>query len=120
MIVIINVILVVAIVFVCWWFGFAKTKNPQRVQTGVIDIVVEHGVYKPAQLVVKAGEAIELRFLRKDQSPCSATVVFKDLHISAELPHNQPRSIQLPPLSAGEYAFTCQMGMYRGKLLVQA
>lgn len=59
----------------------------------------------------------ELRFLRKDTSPCAATVVFSGLDISEELPLNKPKDIRLPPLAAGKHPFICQMQMYRGELL---
>ena len=58
------------------------------------------------------------QFLRKDASPCAETVIFPDLDISATLALGKTASVALPPLPAGEYAFHCQMQMYRGVLIV--
>jgi plastocyanin domain-containing protein len=39
--------------------------------------------------------------------------------VSADLPIGQPVELTLTPNEAGEHAFTCQMQMYRGTLVVK-
>jgi plastocyanin domain-containing protein len=57
--------------------------------------------------------------MRRDQSPCSETLLIPELQISDTLPLNKLKTIQLPALAAGEYAFHCQMQMYRGLIMVK-
>lgn len=76
------------------------------------------GIYSPAQIKVPAGSPATFNFLRKDQSPCAETLQIPDLQISETLPVNQLKAIELPVLSTGEYAFYCQMQMYRGQITV--
>ena len=103
---------------IVWWFWLSKPKA-QRAARGVIDVLVEGGVYTPARIEVAAGKPVTLRFLRKDPSPCAEKVLFDDLAVSADLPIGQPVELTLTPKEAGEHAFTCQMQMYRGTLVVK-
>ena len=103
---------------IVWWFWLSKPKA-QRAASGVIDVIVEGGVYTPARIEVSAGQPVTLRFLRKDPSPCAEKVLFDDLGIAADLPIGQPVELTITPSKAGEYAFTCQMQMYRGTLVAR-
>ncbi len=106
------------IVFIIWWFWLAGPKA-RRVEGGrPIEIIVENGVYAPARIEVPRGQPVTLRFIRKDPSPCAEKVLFDDLDVSADLPVGRPYDITLTPDKPGEHAFTCQMRMYRGSLVV--
>lgn len=83
-----------------------------------IEVVVE-GAYRPSRIVVTEGDRVRLRFVRRDRSPCTREVVFPALNIRRALPTNQPVTIDLPALAAGEYEFRCGMNMIRGTLVVQ-
>jgi len=104
---------------IVWWFWLSKPKT-QRAASGVIDVIVEGGVYTPARIEVVAGKSVILRFLRKDPSPCAEKVLFDELGIAADLPIGQPVELSIAPKQPGEYAFTCQMQMYRGTLVVRS
>lgn len=94
----------------------ARAQTPsQSVRT--IDVTVDGG-YSPARIVVREGERIRLRFTQRDYSPCVAEVVFPTLGIRRTLPVNESVVVELPSLSAGEYAFRCGMSMIRGTLVV--
>lgn len=108
---------VVLIGLIVWWFWLSGPRA-RAVGAGSVDIVVDDGVYSPARVQVEAGRAVTLRFLRKDPSPCAEKVLFDDLGIAEDLPVGQWREIQITPPAPGEYAFTCQMHMYRGTLVV--
>lgn len=82
------------------------------------EIIVDQGVYAPAHIKARLGEPIVLRFIRRTANPCAKVVVFADLAVSAELPLGEPVELTLTPQRAGEYPFTCEMGMYRGVLIV--
>jgi plastocyanin domain-containing protein len=114
----VNVAGLVLVGLIVWWFWLSKPKT-QRAASGVIDIVVDGGVYAPARIEVAAGQPVTLRFLRKDPSPCAEKVLFDDLGIAADLPIGQPVELTVTPKEPGEYAFTCQMQMYRGMLVAR-
>jgi len=116
----INLLGLALIAFIVWWFWLYKSNaSVASTENGKITVLVENGVYNPAKVKISANTPTEIIFIRKDASPCASTVVFGDLEISAELPQDKPKSVLLPALSAGEYAFTCQMQMYRGALIVE-
>ncbi|NKB46971.1 MAG: cupredoxin domain-containing protein [Legionellales bacterium] len=102
-----------------WWFLLAKPKTV-RVDNQEIEIIVRDGVYHPAVIQASAQQPLTLRFVRQDPSPCAQIVRFETLDISATLPVNQPYVIHVPPQPPGRYSFTCQMGMYRGELILSA
>lgn len=43
------------------------TRPDKQCQPGVIDVIVDAGVYVPARIEVVAGKPVTLRFLHKDQ-----------------------------------------------------
>jgi len=112
----INLLGLVLIGAIVWWFWLYKPREQASTEGGAVTIVVDNGVYQPAHIRLPANQPATLRFIRKDASPCAATVVFADLDISEELPLNKLKEVVLPPQPAGHYAFTCQMQMYRGEL----
>jgi len=107
------------IALIIWWFWLSEPRA-ERVASGVTDIVVDGGVYTPARIEVTAGQPVHLRFLRKDASPCAEKVLFDGLGVAVDLPIGQPVEVTVTPKTAGEYAFTCQMQMYRGTLVVKS
>jgi len=114
----VNLIGLLLIGLIVWWFWLSKPRA-SLAQSSVVDILVDNGVYTPARIEVRAGESLTLRFLRKDASPCAEKVIFAGMDISRDLPLDENTEIQLPPLSVGEYEFTCQMQMYRGSLVAR-
>lgn len=96
----------------------SKPKARRALSTDSIEVIVDGGVYTPARIEVKAGQPVTLKFIRRDPSPCAEKVLFDQLGISSDLALGKPQKITLAPMSPGEYEFTCQMGMYRGKLVV--
>jgi plastocyanin domain-containing protein len=81
-------------------------------------IVVE-GSYQPDRVVVKEGERVVLRFLRKDYGGCTLEVVFPTLGQRHKLPTNQPVEVDLGTPAAGEIPFHCGMNMIRGVVVVE-
>lgn len=115
---VINALGAALIVFIVWWFWLSTPKAQRALASGVIDVLVDGGVYTPALIEVTAGQPVTLRFLRKDPSPCAEQVVFADLGISHELALNTPQEVTITP-SPGRHEFTCQMAMYRGTLVAR-
>ncbi|MFA5786094.1 MAG: cupredoxin domain-containing protein [Actinomycetota bacterium] len=83
-------------------------------------MVLVKGGYSPSTLVVRAGKPVRLNFRREESSPCSEMVVFADLGKSANLPEGQIVPVEFLPKEAGTFEFTCQMGMLRGRLIVES
>ncbi len=77
------------------------------------------GGYHPDTVYGRAGELLRLVFRREETAPCSERVVFPDFGKSAMLPAHQDVTIELRPEQAGVYDFTCEMGMLRGRLIVE-
>jgi len=118
----INVMGLGLIVLIIWWFWIYKPQSTQvsdETDKSEITIVVENGTYQPAYISLLENKPLNIKFIRKDESPCAATVIFPDLEISADLPINKEFSVQLPAMKKGEYAFHCQMKMYSGKVVVK-
>jgi plastocyanin domain-containing protein len=109
------------IVLVAWYFWFAKKTGVQaNVTAGVQEIsVTVKGGYTPDLIVVKAGQPVRLNFTRQETASCSEMVLFPDFGKSAKLPTGETVAIEFTPQKPGEFGFQCQMGMFRGKLVVE-
>jgi plastocyanin domain-containing protein len=116
--ILVNLVGLVAIAAIVWWFWLYRPGTAAQATSGAVAITVEDGVYSPSRVRIKPNEAVVLRFLRKDQSPCAGMVIFDDLDISEDLPVGKLKEISLKVAKPGTYAFTCQMKMYRGELVV--
>lgn len=115
--ILLNLIGLLLIIFIIWWFIFSKPKPIRSFQDSVT-ILVENGVYSPAAISAKINQPITLVFVRKDHASCAEYVVFSEIDQSYQLPLNTPFSITITPNKKGKIEFTCQMGMYRGYLIV--
>jgi len=113
----VNIAGLLLIAGIVWWFWLYKPPE-FTVGNGVIEVLVENGTYEPAHIRVPAQQPVILKFKRLDASPCAETVVFPELEISEDLPLNELKEVVLPAMNSGTYAFTCQMQMYRGELIV--
>jgi plastocyanin domain-containing protein len=82
-------------------------------------MVLVKGGYTPDVIVVRHGKPVRLSFRREETAACSEMVVFGDFGKSARLPTGETVPVELLPERPGEYEFTCQMGMLRGKLVVE-
>ncbi len=109
-------------IFVAWFFWFApKTKTQAAISaSGAQEVAVTvKGGYTPDLIVVKAGQPVRLRFTRRESSACSEMVLFPDFNRTAKLPEGEEVDVEFTPDKPGEYGFQCQMGMLRGKLIVE-
>jgi plastocyanin domain-containing protein len=115
--IIVIIIGFLAIAFIYWFFLMKKSKAVS-VSAGVVDIVVLGG-YSPEVITVPLGKKTTLNFLRKDESSCLEEVVLGDFNIRKTLPLNEKVSIDITPKKAGEYIYSCGMGMFHGKIIAQ-
>lgn len=116
---IINATGIGLILFIIYWFWVAKPKTAvHATDQGIIDIVVDDGVFNPEHIKARIGCPITLRFLRKSPNHCADTLLFPDFAQSLDLTLGETNSITLTPKQLGKYRFTCQMGMYQGYITV--
>jgi len=115
----VNLLAVVLIVAIIWWFWLSTATARSMGSNRLIEIQVENGVYSPARIEVPLKQPFTLRFIRKDASPCAEKVFFEGLDKSLLLPLEEPAEIELSLSTAGEYAFSCEMKMYQGSLLAK-
>jgi plastocyanin domain-containing protein len=57
--------------------------------------------------------------MRQESSTCSEMVLFPDCNQSTKLPKREEVLIEFTPGKSGEYGFQCQMGVVRGKRIVE-
>ncbi len=108
-------------IFIAWFFWLAPKRQTRAVTSGGVQevAVTVKGGYTPDVIVVKAGQLLRLHFTRQESASCSEKVLFPDFNQSALLPEGQDVTLEFTPEKAGEYGFQCQMGMFRGKLVVE-
>jgi plastocyanin domain-containing protein len=113
----------VALSILIAWFFWLAPKGQTKVSAGTGGIqevaITVKGGYTPDIIVVKAGQPLRMRFTRQESSSCSEMVLFPDFNKSAKLPEGQEVSVEFTPDKPGEFGFQCQMGMLRGKLIVE-
>jgi plastocyanin domain-containing protein len=113
---------IVLTMLIAWYFWFAP-KAQTRVavaESGAQEVAITvKGGYTPDVIVVKKGRPVRLTFTRHESSACSEKVLFPDFNQNALLPEGEQVTLEFTPDKAGEYGFQCQMGMLRGKLIVE-
>lgn len=105
------------------WFFWGPRKGGYRaaLTTGGYQeaMVLVKGGYTPDVIVVQRGKPVRLNFRREETAACSEMVILGDFGKSAHLPEGQVVPVEFLPEKAGEYEFACQMGMLKGKLVVE-
>jgi len=111
-----------AIAFIVWFFWLVRKEGVRAALTssGYQEaMILVKGGYTPDVIRAEAGKPLRLKFRREETAGCSDTVLFPDFGKSAQLPSGEVVSVELMPQARGEYGFQCQMGMLRGKLIVE-
>jgi plastocyanin domain-containing protein len=108
--------------FIVWFFWLVKTKGVKATLTSAgyqEQMVLVKGGYTPDVIVVEHGKPVRLNFVRQESVSCSEMVLFPEFNKSARLPEGETVPVEFMPKEPGEYEFTCQMGMFKGKLIVE-
>ncbi len=115
------------IVFILWFF-FGKKKETQKAVSSSgeqnVSVIVE-GAYEPSKISVKKDVPVTITFDRKDKGECTDWVIFnklptkEDKEIKSRLPEGEKTKVHFTPTQAGEYDFSCAMGMVHGTLVVE-
>jgi plastocyanin domain-containing protein len=110
------------IAFIVWFFWLVKAKGVRAALTthGYQEqMVLVKGGYTPDVIVVARGKPVRLSFVRQESAACSEMVLLPAFGKSAQLPEGETVPVEFLPQEPGEYEFACQMGMFRGKLIVE-
>ncbi len=111
-----------AIAFIVWFFWLVKKPGIKAATTsgGYQEaMILVKGGYTPDVIIVEKGKPVRLNFVRAESASCSEKVLFPDFNKSAHLPEGETIPVELMPDKVGEFGFQCEMGMFRGKLIVE-
>ncbi|MCA1602168.1 MAG: cupredoxin domain-containing protein [Acidobacteria bacterium] len=92
-------------------------RNAKSVQTATVALT-DNG-YQPASLKLKRGVPARVTFVRRIEETCGTEIALPAYNIRRALPLNKPIVVEFTPDKAGEFNFTCGMGMLRGTIIVQ-
>ena len=113
---------IVLTILIAWYFWFAPKAQTRAAvsESGAQEVAITvKGGYTPDVIVVQKGRPVRFTFTRHESSACSEMVLFPDFNQSAKLPEGEQVKVEFTPDKPGEYGFQCQMGMLRGKLIVE-
>lgn len=113
---------IAAIAWVNWYFFVAERSSANAVARsgGVQEVgITVKGGYTPAVIHARKGMPLRLVLDRQETSSCSEEIVFGDFGIRQFLPAFQKTVVELTPRQAGQFDFTCGMGMLHGTLVVE-
>ena len=115
------ILILVVIGLYALWLRVQRRQETAVVGTSGVQeaTVVVKGAYTPNVITVQAGKPVALTFDRQEDAECSRFVTIDGVHIRQDLPAHQQTTIRFTPEKAGEFSFTCDMGMYQGQLIVE-
>jgi len=119
---IVLIIGLLVVAFIVWFFWLKRAKGVRASETsgGYQEVMIlVKGGYTPDTIIVSRGKPVRLNFRREETASCSDKVVFEQFGKSVELPTGELVAVELMPKEAGEFAFACPMGMFRGRLIVE-
>ena len=120
--IVVDVVGLVLIAFIAWFFWMKKTMGVRAALTSAgyqEQMVLVKGGYTPDVIVVDRSKPVRLNFIRQESAACSEMVLLPAFNKSAQLPEGETVPIEFMPAEAGEYEFACQMGMFRGTIIVE-
>jgi plastocyanin domain-containing protein len=84
----------------------------------IVKIVVAGEGFSPSTVNIKRGEQVILEFTRLTDQTCATSVTLPEIHLTKDLPLNQPVQIHIPTDTARTLTFSCAMGMLKGTLVI--
>lgn len=94
-----------------------KTRRPAKVQSATVRLT-DKG-YQPSSLKLRRGVPARVTFIRQIEETCGKAIAIPEYNIRHDLPLNERVLVEFTPTKAGEFKFSCGMGMLRGTLIVQ-
>ena len=119
--VLVDLIGLAAISGIVWYFWLSKSRGVVAALAGGVQsaLIVVKGGYTPDTIVVERGRPVRLVFRREESALCSERVVLPAFDKSAVLPEGEEVPLEFLPSETGEFPFSCQMGMLRGRIVVE-
>jgi plastocyanin domain-containing protein len=120
--IVVTLIGLVTALVIAWFFWLKRSKGTKADVAGSgyqEALIIVKGGYTPDVVVVQHGKPVRLSFRRDETASCSDKVILDGIGKSADLPEGQIVPVEFVPENPGEYEFHCQMGMLRGKLIVE-
>jgi plastocyanin domain-containing protein len=110
-----------AIAWIVWYFWLSRSRGVLASLAGGVQsaLIVVKGGYTPDTIVVHRGRPVRLIFRREESASCSERVVLPAFDKSAVLPEGEEVPVEFVATEPGEYPFSCQMGMLRGRIVVE-
>ena len=118
----VTILGVLVVAFIVWFFWLKRTEGVRAAETSgghQEAMILVKGGYTPDTIIVRHGRPVRLNFRREETASCSDKVIFGDFEKSAELPTGETVAVEFLPKEPGEFGFSCPMGMFRGKLVVE-
>jgi len=117
---IIGIFLVFAIIGIfLLWLRFQRKQQKAESHGGIQEVtVLVKGAYDPSHISVQSGIPVRIHFNRQEDAECSRFVTFDGLNMRKDLGAFAITDVEFTPKHKGEISFTCDMGMYQGKIIV--
>ncbi len=98
----------------------AQLSPPPTVKNGVQEdtLSVQGGSYMPSPITVKKGIPVRLVGDISQMPGCSKSIIIPEFGVRKVLRQGD-NTIEFTPDKSGTFDFTCSMGMYRGKIVVE-
>ncbi len=99
-----------------------NTSRPQIAQYNgpaqEMSLAITSSGYSPARLTAKQGIPIKLHLQSNNAYSCASAFRIPSLGIVVNMQPSETKTVEIPAQSAGQIAFTCSMGMYKGVITV--
>lgn len=88
-----------------------------KIQTASVALT-ERG-YEPVSFRLRRGVPARVTFARKVSATCGTEIMLPEYGIRRHLPLDEAVVVEFTPKKAGEFTFSCGMGMLRGTVVVK-
>ncbi|MFA6427490.1 MAG: sulfite exporter TauE/SafE family protein [Candidatus Magasanikbacteria bacterium] len=95
-----------------------KSNNTTNQDVQIVDMTQGSSGYKPNVLTIKKGVPVKWVITSTNPYSCASSIVVPKYGISKYLEKGE-NIIEFTPNATGEIPFSCSMGMYRGKFIVE-
>ncbi len=118
---ILGVILIICVIALFMiWLRFQRKQEKALERGGKQEAtILVKGAYSPNVVTVRVGVPVLLHFNRQEDASCSRYVTFEGLKIRKDLKAFAMTDVEFIPEKSGEVPFTCDMGMYQGKIIIE-
>lgn len=115
-----SILILVIIAAYVAWLRFQRKQERATTNGNIQQVtILVKGAYDPRVIAVKSGVPVRIFFNRQEDVECSRFVTFDGLKIRKDLKPFATTTVEFTPQQAGEIHFTCDMGMYQGKIIVE-